>query len=137
MATNESGLAGSCHCGAVSWRMDVMPQTVTTCSCTICRRYGVMWSYGHIGHTVHTSGETSSYRRGDSGDIDFHFCATCGCATHYIAVPVDAEGRQRAAVNMRLAEPDLIEHLPVRHFDGLATFETLPADNRCIADMWF
>ena len=34
-------LHGSCHCGAVNWRFEAMPQSATACNCTICRRYGV------------------------------------------------------------------------------------------------
>ena len=41
------------------------------------------------------------------------------------------------AVNIRLADPDLVSDLPIDHFDGLDTFEDLPGDGRCVKDMWF
>jgi len=33
----------SCHCGAVELEIDVAPQDITDCNCSICRRYGVLW----------------------------------------------------------------------------------------------
>ena len=35
----------SCHCGAITLRIDTAPETVTDCNCSICRRYGVLWAY--------------------------------------------------------------------------------------------
>jgi hypothetical protein len=36
-----------------------------------------------------------------------------------------------------MAEPDAVGAIIVRHFDGLKTWESLPPDGRCVADMWF
>ena len=47
------------------------------------------------------------------------------------------QGRRRIAVNLRMAEPGPIAHVPIDHFDGLDTWEDLPPDGRCIKDMWF
>jgi hypothetical protein len=41
------------------------------------------------------------------------------------------------AVNLRLAEPGPVAHLPIDHFDGLDTFDDLLRDGRCVGDMWF
>ena len=49
----------------------------------------------------------------------------------------DQEGRRRMAVNLRLAEPEAVAHIPIDHFDGLNTFKDLPRDGRCVADYWF
>lgn len=130
-------MEGTCHCGQVTWKLDTAPESATVCDCTICRRYGVIWAYGYIGLDIHTSGETKMYRRPDGGAIDFHFCANCGCVTHYIATKEDQEGRRWTAVNLRLTEPALIAHLPIDHFDGLESFEDLPRDGRLVSDMWF
>jgi len=130
-------LEGKCHCGLVIWRLDRDPDSVTACNCTICRRYGVLWAYGYIGHDIHTTGDTTTYRRTDGGSIDFHFCSACGCVTHYVATKADDEGRRWTAVNLRLTEPDPIAELPIDHFDGLHTFDDLPRDERRVKDMWF
>jgi hypothetical protein len=34
-------------------------------------------------------------------------------------------------------DPDVVAHIPIRHFDGLDTFEDLPMDGRCVRDYWF
>lgn len=130
-------LVGTCHCGKTGWQMDQLPETVTACNCTICRRYGVLWAYGHLGRDIHVSGSTRPYTRADSGDIAFHFCPDCGCVSHYVAVDPDGDGPSWTAVNTRMADPAPIWDLPVRHFDGHGQFAALPGDGRCVRDMWF
>ena len=105
-------LEGACHCGAVRWQYDAVPEGATACNCTVCRRYGVLWIYGHEGENVRVSGETRSYRRGTA--IDFHFCgegrvfvAGAGCG------------------------------IPIDHFDGLDKFDDLPRDGKRVRDYWF
>lgn len=130
-------MQGTCHCGRVTWTLDETPESATTCNCTICRRYGVIWVYGHLGHSIHTTGDTAQYRRRDGGAIDFHFCSSCGCVTHYVATRAGEDGRHWTAVNLRLTEPELIAKLPIDHFDGLDSFDDLPRDGRCVSHMWF
>ena len=126
---------GACHCTAVRWRFDGLPDGATACNCTVCRRYGVLWAYGHEGEGVSVAGATRAYRRGDA--IEFHFCPTCGCVAYWRGCNVDDDGRRRIAVNLRLAEPGAVAAIPVDHFDGLDKFEDLPRDGRCVADYWF
>lgn len=128
-------LQGSCHCGAVKWTFDVMPAGATACNCTVCRRYGVLWIYDYEGEKVHVSGTTSSYVRGKS--IEFHFCPSCGCVSHWRAQRTDEDGRRRLAVNVRLSEPETVANIPIDHFDGLDTFEDLPRDGKCVSDYWY
>ncbi len=130
-------LMGTCHCGGVNWTLRDMPASATACNCTICSRYGVLWAYGYIGHDIHSAGKTTTYRRADGGSIEFHFCARCGCVTHYVRTAAEEDGRYRTAVNLRLTDPDPILDLPVEHFDGLETFEELPRDERTVRGMWF
>lgn len=129
-------IQGSCHCGAVQWRFDGAPESVTACNCTVCRRYGVLWAYDYENEGIHVAGPTRAYVRGDK-QIEFHFCPVCGCVTHWRAAEANREGRRRIAVNVRLSEPETVAHLPLRRFDGLDRFEDLPRDGRCVADMWF
>lgn len=130
-------MKGNCHCGNVTWTLDTHPESVTACNCTICRRYGALWSYGYIDHTIHTTGETQAYRRADGGAIDFHFCVSCGCLTHYVATKAQDNGHFWSAVNLRMSEPAPILALPIDHFDGLDTFDDLPRDGRKVEDLWF
>ena len=57
--------------------------------------------------------------------------------THYRALKPDAEDRVRTAVNLRMAEPDVVAHLPVVHWEGLESFASLGQDGRSTRDMWF
>ncbi|MEM7446508.1 MAG: GFA family protein [Pseudomonadota bacterium] len=129
-------LKGSCHCGAVSWQFDGDPESATACNCTICRRYGALWIYGWDGIDVAVQGPSKSYVRGQH--IGFHFCPTCGCLAYYSGLEPDPDGRLRIAANLRMIDdPATVEKLPIRRFDGLDQFKSLPRDGRCVADLWF
>ena len=128
-------LDGSCHCAAVRWRFEGMPESATACNCTACRRYGALWAYGYEGEGIHVAGPAKAYIRGTS--LGFHFCPECGCVAYWRSLEPNADGRRRIAVNLRLTEPESIAHLPIDHFDGLDTWEDLPRDGFCIRDLWF
>jgi len=131
----EPELHGACHCGSVSWTYRSTPESATACNCTSCRRWGGLWIYGHEGEQVTTAGPTRTYVRGPN--LEYHFCPTCACVTHWRTLKPDQQGRHAMAVNIRMAEPGLVEHLPVDHFEGLVAFEDLPRDTRCVRDHWF
>ncbi|RVU43811.1 GFA family protein [Rubrivivax rivuli] len=130
-------LEGSCHCGRVrwAWHHPVLPEGATACNCTVCRRYGTLWAYDHEGEGITVSGPTRAYIRGDS--VEFHFCPECGCVAFWRGQQLQADGRRRIAVNLRMTEPGPIARIPIDHFDGLDTFDDLPRDGRCVADVWF
>jgi len=128
-------IQGSCHCGAVQWRFDATPESATACNCTVCRRYGALWIYDYEDEGVQATGATQAYVRGKA--IGFHFCPACGCMAYWRALQTGEDGRRRMAVNVRLAEPEAVAHLPIDHFEGLVEFEDLPRDGRCVGDYWF
>lgn len=137
MNENVTTLSGSCHCGQVKWKYPLRLESVTACNCTLCRRYGALWAYGHLEEGIEVSGITGSYERGSKIN-EYHFCKSCGCLTHYQAKKKNENGHTRTAVNLRMIdEPKLIENLPIDHFEGLISFEDLPRDLRCVKDMWF
>lgn len=129
-------LEGTCHCGAVRWTMEHVPESATACNCTVCRRYGVLWAYGYEGEDIRVSGPTQAYVRGDR-QLGFHFCPSCGCVAYWRSLEAGADGRRRIAVNLRLTEPGPVAAVPIDHFDGLDSFSDLPRDQRRVADMWF
>src|SRR4029453_17492226 len=133
-ATTEM-IQGSCHCGSVHWTFEGQPDGATACTCTVCRRYGVLWAYNYLDDSIKVSGRTQAYVRGKA--IEFHFCPTCGCVAFWLAQRKDEAGRRRVAVNLRLAETAAVAQIPIDHFDGLDTFDDLPRDGRCVADYWF
>jgi len=128
-------IEGACYCGAARWQLDQLPGSATACNCTACRRYGVLWAYGHEGGNIRVSGDTTAYIRGDS--LSFNFCPQCGGVTHWRGLHTDGQGRRRIAVNLRMTEPGPIAALPIDHFDGLEKWEDLPRDGRCVRDLWF
>lgn len=128
-------IEGTCLCGAVRWTFEGLPDGATACNCTACRRYGVLWAYDHEDEGIRVAGTTQAYVRGQA--LEFHFCPRCGCVVFWRGLRLDAEGRRRIAVNLRLAEPGAVAAIPIDHFDGLDTFEDLPRDGRCVADYWF
>ena len=128
-------LEGACLCGAVKWRLEGLPESATACNCTACRRYGTLWAYDHEGERIRVWGLTRRFTRGTA--LEFHFCPTCGCIAFWRGREVDDHGRRRIAVNLRLADPAAVAAIPIDHFDGLVSFDDLPRDGRCVADMWF
>lgn len=132
-------LTGTCHCGAAHWTFDGMPDSVTACNCTLCRRYGALWIYDYEGERIKLAGESRSYTRHDrtAPVLEILFCGRCACVLAWRGLSTDPDGRRRIAVNLRLTEPDPVAQLPIDHFDGLTAFDDLPRDGRCVKDMWF
>ncbi|HEX4742023.1 MAG TPA: GFA family protein [Caulobacteraceae bacterium] len=132
-------LTGSCHCGASHWTLEGDPGPATACNCTLCRRYGALWAYDYEDERIRIFGPRASYSRAAEKDpsLEIVFCPTCGCVLCWRGLRVDAQGRRRIAVNVRLANPEAVADLAIDHFDGLDTFKDLPSDGRCVRDMWF
>ena len=106
----------SCHCGNVSLQAPE-PEQVAICNCSICRRYAACWAY-YDPETVQIRVErraTAFYQWGDRM-VEFHRCPECGCVTHYRTN--ERCDRAVTAINMRLAEPEWLATVPVRHIDG-------------------
>lgn len=131
-------LIGACHCGGTHWTLQGDPGSITACNCTLCRRYGALWAYDYENERISIHGSTSSYRRAGKDDpaLEILFCPSCACVVSWRGLRRHADGRRRMAVNLRLAPPEKVMHLPIDHFDGLDTFEDLPPDGRCVRDLW-
>lgn len=137
MSKNINIVKGSCHCGSVTWGFSEPLESVTACSCTLCRRYGALWAYSNLDYGVRVSGETKIYSRGSKIN-GYHFCSNCGCLAYYLAFKADNEGKYRIAVNVRMANDyKQIADLSIDHFDGFDTFDDLPRDDRKVKDLWF
>jgi hypothetical protein len=128
-------IEGSCHCEAVRWSFDGVPDSVTACNCTVCRRYGALWAYDYEDQKIKLSGPAKVYVRGPH--LGFHFCPDCGCVAYWRALEPREDGRRRIGVNLRLAEPEAVAPIAIHRFEGLVSFKGLPRDGRCVSHMWF
>jgi hypothetical protein len=124
MGAKKAGAVASCHCGAIQIEVRQLPRTVTSCNCSICRRYGALWAY------YRSSSVTVRAPRGGLAKYswnrrirDYYRCRKCGCITHY------AYRRKRrdstVAVNAVNLEPSVLVGVRIRHLDGAATWKML------------
>jgi hypothetical protein len=117
-------LTGTCHCGAVRIHVRQAPRTVTSCNCSICRRYGALWAY-YKASSVRIEapkGGLSSYSFRRKTRAYFR-CDTCGCVTHY--APRKKQATPVVAVNASNFELDAMQNVRVRKFDGADTWQFL------------
>ena len=117
-------LIGTCHCGDVTIELPSAPKEATSCNCSICRRSGALWAYYEFG-TVRIDGhpeKTHEYIQGDK-TLSTVRCATCGCVTHW--EPLPPKPGSRHGVKPGYLDPNLLESLRVRRFDGADTWEFL------------
>ena len=83
-------IKAACHCGAVRFEIAKTPKWVLDCNCTLCRRYGGLWSY-YLGANqallvrVPEANVTETYTWNERS-IAFHRCKVCGCLTHMVAL---------------------------------------------------
>lgn len=130
-------IAGTCHCGGAGWTLDGVPESATACSCTLCRRYGVLWAYDFENERIRLTGLTSAYVRADEADpgIEMRFCSTCGCLLAWRSLKPREDDRRRMAVNLRMAPPDQVAEVPIIHLDGLQNFDE--RQEGCVRDLWY
>jgi len=114
-------LQGSCHCGAVRITLPVAPEEALTCNCSQCRRSGAIWTFYKFG-TVSIQGHpenTEDYIWGKR-TLRHLRCKTCGIVTHW--EPLESKPGAEYGVNLRNFEPELLESVVVRRFDGEDTW---------------
>ena len=84
-------LTGGCACGAVRYRISVMPILVNNCHCTLCQKQtgstSVVNAFFESDAITQLSGETTTHvaTAGSGGDHVITRCASCGTAlwSHY------------------------------------------------------
>ncbi len=79
-------IRAACHCTAVRFEIAEQPAWVLDCNCTICRRYGALWTYFHGADQQKllvkpAPDVTEAYVWGDRG-LSFQRCRACGCVSH-------------------------------------------------------
>jgi hypothetical protein len=115
----------SCHCGAVRVEVDHRPATLTSCNCSVCRRYGALWGY-YTSRAVRIGAAPDTlvaYAWGDRS-LEFLHCRGCGCVVLWHSRS-DRGDDTRIGLNARMLDPGEIAGLPVRHLDGADTWTYL------------
>src|SRR3546814_13807524 len=103
--------------GAVLLTLPAAPEKATSCNCSLCRRSGGICAYYEF-ETVSVQGHpgnTEDYIWGDRTLRNVR-CKTCGIVTHW--EPLEPRPGARQGVNLRNFEPELLESVAVRSFDG-------------------
>ena len=117
-------IKASCHCRNIQLHAERLPDSMTSCNCSICYRYGALWAYFKPEEVSITFQEKPSitYAWQDK-EIDFHHCPVCGCLTHFTSR--ESCSLKRTAINMRMADPKIISNISIRKFDGADSFEEI------------
>jgi hypothetical protein len=117
-------IRATCHCGGVVLEADARPRSVTSCNCSICRRYAALWAYytRDSARLISGTDRVVAYLWGDRS-INFYHCRDCGCCTHYDVV--ETGPASRFAINARCFAPEDLAAIPVRRFDGAESWKYL------------
>ncbi|NRA86875.1 MAG: GFA family protein [Rhizobiales bacterium] len=117
-------IKGSCHCGAVKYRFNDTPDFALKCNCSMCLKLGALWVYSHADNVeiIAKPNVTIAYSYGDK-NLAFHSCKTCGCTTHWVKLKGDIAAKK--AVNLNLADPQQINQIKQRNFDGADSWKFL------------
>ena len=70
---------GSCHCGAVRFRVTAEPSEVIHCGCSLCaRRAALMATVHESGLTILAGEDQLSLYQWNTGKARHYFCRVCG-----------------------------------------------------------
>ena len=118
--TDTTTYRGSCHCGAVKYRVAMKLDGAVTCNCSICQRTGTALAFAPASSFELLSGEgnLSDYQFGKK-KIHHLFCRTCGVRS--FARGAMPDGSPIVAVNVRCLEDLDFEGVPKKAYDGRST----------------
>ena len=109
--------SGGCHCGAVSFDVELDPATALKCNCSICTKLGAVWAFAPRTRFVLKSGAAGQ------GDYQFHkkalhhrFCTACGIESY--AEGAMPDGTPTVGINLRCVEGIDVDKLSPRPWDG-------------------
>ncbi|MBI3205461.1 MAG: GFA family protein [Polyangiaceae bacterium] len=113
--TSAEWHAGSCHCGAVRFRVAVRKFEAIDCNCSICHRLGFLHLIVPPDDFELVSGEDQlSEYRFNTGVARHRFCKTCGIHPFY----TPRSHPDRIDVNVRCLDRALYPRFQLTSFDG-------------------
>ncbi|SCW48108.1 Uncharacterized conserved protein [Sphingobium faniae] len=109
---------GSCHCGAVTFRVDTEPPTeAMSCNCSHCRRKGFLLTFVPAAQfTLNGGAEQLTDYQFYKHRITHRFCRTCGAQP--FAEGKGADGSAMQAVNLRCVPGIDLDALTIKKVDG-------------------
>ena len=109
--------SGSCHCGAVRYRVTMALEGAITCNCSICSKTGTALAFAPASQFELLDGEASltDYQFGKK-KIHHLFCKTCGIRS--FARGQMPDGSPIAAINVRCLDDVEFDKVPTRQYDG-------------------
>ena len=76
--------SGSCHCGAVKFRITADIAEMTTCDCSLCsRKNALMTAVPHAALTITEGEDVLSKYEWNTKIAQHYFCSRCGIYTHH------------------------------------------------------
>ncbi len=109
---------GSCHCGKVTYEVEMNLEKAMSCNCSICLKKGTLLDFVPEAQFKLLSGEN------DLVDYQFHkmrihhlFCRVCG-VTSFAKATSQKEGVKMIAVNVRCLDNVDISKLKINEYDG-------------------
>ena len=111
------GHKGSCHCGRVAFEAEGEPDSGLACNCSMCSRKGsLLWFVPREQFHLTTPEDNAAAYLFNKHAIRHRFCPVCGI--HVYAEAKGPDGRDMAAINLRVVQDIDLDRIPVKHFDG-------------------
>ena len=108
---------GSCHCGAVRFKVETELDDLIECNCSHCSRKGLILAFVPPERfTLHAGEDVLLEYRFNKRVIQHLFCPACGVETHGRGQTPD--GKPMVAVNVRTLEDVDPWSLNPKKFDG-------------------
>ncbi|MFT3837381.1 MAG: GFA family protein [Myxococcaceae bacterium] len=109
---------GACHCGAVTFSVDIELEGLVTCNCSICGRSGAIMAFVPLAKLNRLTGvdKLTDYQFGKKR-IHHTFCSICGVRPY--AEGLAPDGSPSAMVNVRCLEGVDVHKLEIAtRYDG-------------------
>lgn len=111
---------GSCHCGAVTFTVDLELKNLATCNCSICGRTGAIMAFVPLSSLQRLAGsdKLTDYQFGKKR-IHHTFCSICGVRPY--AEGLAPDGSPSAMINVRCLDSVDPHAVEITHqYDGRA-----------------
>lgn len=114
---SEKNYTGSCHCGAVTFEVELDPSEPLQCNCSMCEKAGTLLSFvpEEKFHLMSGKENLQDYRF-NTGKINHVFCKTCGVRS--FAEGQNSKGEPMYAINVRCLDGIDVDALTPKFFDG-------------------